>query len=121
MKAVSSSLHSRIGPLSAAVLFAGGMLASAQTLPNEPRRASGASVTAAFEGWFRNPDGTFSLLIGYYNRNQTQEVDVPVGPNNQIQPGGQNGSDWASRRTFAPAASGACSSSKCRAISDSSG
>lgn len=86
--------------MSAAVLLAGGMLASAQTLPNEPRRASGASVTAAFEGWFRNPDGTFSLLIGYYNRNQSQEVDVPIGPNNQIQPGGPNGPDWGQPTHF---------------------
>jgi hypothetical protein len=45
-------------------------------------------VTAAFEGWFRNPDGSFSLLIGYFNRNQTQEVDVPIGPSNFIEPGG---------------------------------
>jgi hypothetical protein len=64
------------------------MLASAQSLPNEPRRVAGASVTAAFEGWFRNPDGSISLLVGYYNRNQTQVVDVPIGPNNQIEPGG---------------------------------
>ena len=63
------------------------MLASAQSLPNEPRRGSGASVTPAFEGWFRNPDGSFTLLVGYYNRNQAQVVDVPIGPNNKIEPG----------------------------------
>jgi hypothetical protein len=85
---VRSSQRTTIGGLIAAVLLAAGILASAQSLPNEPRRASGASVTAAFEGWFRNPDGTFSLLIGYYNRNQTQELDVPIGPGNQIEPGG---------------------------------
>jgi hypothetical protein len=85
---VSPSLQSKAGRLSAAVLLIWGMLASAQSLPNEPRRLSGASVTPAFEGWFRNPDGTFSLLIGYYNRNQAQELDVPIGPDNQIEPGG---------------------------------
>jgi len=74
--------------LSAAVLLAGGVLASAQSLPNEPRRLSGASVTPAFEGWFRNPDGSFSLLVGYYNRNQAQELDVPIGADNRIEPGG---------------------------------
>jgi hypothetical protein len=63
-------------------------LLSAQTLPLEPARDAGASVTGAFEGWFRNADGTFSLLLGYYNRNRKQEVDVPVGPNNHIEPGG---------------------------------
>ena len=49
---------------------------------------SGASVTGAFEGWFKNPDGTFSLLLGYYNRNQKQELDIPIGPDNRIEPGG---------------------------------
>jgi hypothetical protein len=57
-------------------------------LPLEPTRDAGSSVTGAFEGWFKNPDGTFSLLLGYYNRNRKQEVDVPVGPNNAVEPGG---------------------------------
>ena len=73
--------------MGAAMLVAGGMLAFAQSLPNEPRRGSGASVTAAFEGWFRNPDGSFSLLVGYYNRNQAQELDLPIGSNNKLEPG----------------------------------
>jgi len=56
-------------------------------LPLEPKHDSGQSVTPAYEGWYHNPDGSFTLLIGYYNRNQKQEVDVPVGPNNKIEPG----------------------------------
>ena len=71
-----------------ALAFAGGLLVQAQTLPFEPTHEAGASVTGAFEGWFRNSDGTFSLLLGYYNRNRQQEVDIPVGPNNRIEPGG---------------------------------
>src|SRR5437762_5483951 len=59
-----------------------------QRLPMEPPHEAGASVTGAFEGWFKNPDGSFSLLLGYYNRNQKQEVDLPIGPNNRIEPGG---------------------------------
>ena len=66
----------------------GGALLCGQSLPLEPSRESGAGVTGAFEGWFKNADGTFSLLLGYYNRNQKQELDVPVGPNNRIEPGG---------------------------------
>jgi hypothetical protein len=68
-------------------VFAGSLLL-AQSLPLEPPRQAGASVTGAFEGWFKNSDGSFSLLLGYYNRNQKQEVDVPIGPNNRIEPGG---------------------------------
>ena len=30
---------------------------------------SGQSVTPAYEGWFPNADGTFSLSFGYFNRN----------------------------------------------------
>lgn len=65
------------------------VLASAQIaqLP-EPRRGFGDSVTPAYEGWFYNPDGSRSFLVGYYNRNSRQEVDVPIGPNNRIEPGG---------------------------------
>jgi hypothetical protein len=57
------------------------------TLPLEPLRERGASITPAFEGWYPNPDGSFSLLLGYYNRNSKEPLDIPVGPNNRIEPG----------------------------------
>jgi len=56
-------------------------------LPLDPARERGASITPAFEGWYTNPDGTFSLLVGYYNRNAKQPLDIPIGPNNRIVPG----------------------------------
>jgi hypothetical protein len=69
--------------------IAGGVLLSGQnaSLP-EPRKGFGASVTGAFEGWYYNDDGSRSFLVGYYNRNLQQAPDVPVGPNNRIDPGG---------------------------------
>jgi len=54
----------------------------------EPIHDSGQSVTGAFEGWFPNSDGSFSLLLGYFNRNLKEELDIPIGPNNRIEPGG---------------------------------
>ena len=73
----------------AAGLLAGGVLLCAQsTAIPEPRRGAGDSVTGAFEGWFYNPDGSRSFLVGYYNRNSRQELDIPIGPNNRIEPGG---------------------------------
>jgi hypothetical protein len=45
-------------------------------------------VTPALEGWYPNPDGTFTILVGYRNRNQNQQIDIPIGPNNKIEPGG---------------------------------
>jgi hypothetical protein len=56
-------------------------------LPLEPQRERGASITPAYEGWYPNPDGSFTLLLGYYNRNARQTLDIPVGPNNRIEPG----------------------------------
>jgi hypothetical protein len=57
-------------------------------IPGEPPRHFGASVTGAFEGWFDSPDGRRLFLLGYLNRNMSQPVDIPIGPNNQIEPGG---------------------------------
>jgi hypothetical protein len=71
----------------AALLWAQYLL-SQQQVPVEPPHDSGQSVTGAFEGWFPNPDGSFSLLFGYMNRNFKQEPDVPIGPENKIEPGG---------------------------------
>jgi hypothetical protein len=69
-------------------LFACCSIMSGRQLPMEPSHESGQSITGAFEGWFANPDGSFSLLLGYYNRNTKQELDIPIGPNNRIEPGG---------------------------------
>jgi hypothetical protein len=84
----------RLGLLCAAGLTlvgigAGGVFVSAQrvSIP-EPRRGAGDSVTPAYEGWYYNPDGSRAFLIGYYNRNSRQELDIPIGPNNHIEPGG---------------------------------
>lgn len=51
-------------------------------------RERGSSVTPAFEGWYYDKDGSMRLLVGYFNRNTKQEFDIPVGPNNRIEPGG---------------------------------
>jgi hypothetical protein len=61
---------------------------TAGQLPLQPARDAGQSVTAAFEGWYANQDGSFTLLVGYFNRNLKQTLDIPVGPNNRIEPGG---------------------------------
>ena len=50
--------------------------------------ARGQNVVPAYEGFWRNADGTFDLMFGYYNRNWEEEIDVPVGPGNTLDPGG---------------------------------
>jgi hypothetical protein len=49
---------------------------------------SGQPVWPAFEGWEKNDDGSLSFVFGYMNDNWQQELDVPVGPDNTIDPGG---------------------------------
>jgi len=82
----------RLGLATAVALVAGSMAIRAQQpaggqLPLEPQRDSGESVTPAYEGWYANPDGSFTMLVGYYNRNRRQTFDIPVGPNNKVEPG----------------------------------
>jgi len=68
-------------------LMVGGAAAQ-QELVMEPLKDSGLNVYPAFEGWYQNEDGSYTLLIGYYNRNKKQILDVPIGPMNRIEPGG---------------------------------
>ena len=48
--------------------------------------ASGQSVVPIYHGWFENPDGTLDMFFSYINRNWQEEVDIPIGPDNTIQP-----------------------------------
>jgi hypothetical protein len=59
-------------------------------LPLAPVAASGQVVIPVFEGWYRNPDGTFSLSFGYFNRNSQEVIDLPAGASNFIAPGAAN-------------------------------
>jgi hypothetical protein len=48
----------------------------------------GQNISPAFEGWERSADGSVYFLFGYMNRNWEEELDVPVGLDNTIAPGG---------------------------------
>jgi hypothetical protein len=61
--------------------------AQQRTLPLTPPRERGASITPAFEGWYENADGSFTMLVGYYNRNSRETLDIPAGPKNRVEPG----------------------------------
>jgi hypothetical protein len=50
--------------------------------------ASGREIVPYFEGWIRNPDDSFDMIFGYYNRNQEQELIIPAGAENSVMPGG---------------------------------
>ncbi len=73
-------------------IASGALVGSGQTqqgpLPLEPLGTRGEAVFPALEGWFPNPDGSATILLGYFNRNSDQTLDIPIGPNNRIEPGG---------------------------------
>jgi hypothetical protein len=48
----------------------------------------GQSVSPAYDGWWPNEDGSFTLFFGYMNTNWLEEFDIPIGPDNTIEPGG---------------------------------
>lgn len=54
----------------------------------EPLGNKNEAVFPYFEGWYTNPDGSATIMLGYYNRNTEQTIEVPIGPNNRIEPGG---------------------------------
>ncbi len=51
----------------------------------------GETTTPVFEGWYENTDGTYSISFGYFNRNFEQHLEIPLGPNNFIEPAQHNG------------------------------
>jgi hypothetical protein len=64
----------------------------------EPLGARGEAIFPAFEAW--GPDKTgenLLLLLGYYNRNKGQELVIPIGPDNRIEP---NGPDYGQPTHF---------------------
>ena len=48
--------------------------------------ADGLPVSPFFEGWYENPDGTYTLSFGYFNRNRQETLRLPLGPDNFITP-----------------------------------
>ena len=49
--------------------------------------SKGQPLYPAYEGWERNPDGSFDMLFGYMNENWEQELEIPVGLDNHFSPG----------------------------------
>jgi hypothetical protein len=66
--------------ISAAVVLM--VCAAAAGLSVQIKYTRGQDVSPTFDGWKANPDGTYTLYFGYFNRNSEEEVDIPVGPDN---------------------------------------
>ena len=63
--------------------------------------SKGQSVSPVYQGWLKNPDGTYDLYFSYVNLNWQEELYIPVGPNNNIAPA-QFGPDAGQPTHFYP-------------------
>ncbi len=103
MKASHPALALVAGGAAVAVgLFCPAQPADAQ-LPLGSRSGRGQTVTPAYEGWYENADGTLSLSFGYMNRNFGETIEIPLGPDNMIEPAEFDGGQptfFAARRHF---------------------
>ena len=77
-------LRSSAAPAAAVAVF---LLAAPAAADAQMRYDRGQNVAPVFEGWERNPDGTFTMVFGYMNRNYQEMPHVPVGPDNRLEPG----------------------------------
>ena len=51
------------------------------------RHSHGQIVVPVYEGWFEDAQGDIQVAFGYLNRNYEESVDIPIGPDNRMQPG----------------------------------
>lgn len=67
----------RVGCLAAA-LAAGPLLSTARAQRNQP-------IYPAYDGFLKNPDGSYTLAFAYFSHN-SEIVTIPPGPNNSFAP-----------------------------------
>ena len=81
-----------LGALAGALLALAGTSLEAQLpehlreYPLGPIKASGGLIAPFFDGWIDNGDGSVTMVFGFMNRNLEEAVDIPLGPNNHIEP-----------------------------------
>jgi hypothetical protein len=66
---------------------AAGLFAQMQSTEVHIKYNSGQSITPIYEGWERVPDGSFNMVFGYLNRNHVEQISLPVGAQNNFEPG----------------------------------
>jgi hypothetical protein len=83
-------MGARVVSWAAYAAMAAGAIAQGPPPPTyipQTKFTTGQNVVPSFEGWLRNPDGTFTMVFGYFNRNLKEELAIPAGPDNKIEPG----------------------------------
>ena len=73
-------------PIATAALVCGAVLSLAQS-GRQIQYLRGQNVAPVYDGFEVNPDGTFSMWFGYFNRNQEEHLEIAIGPDNRFEPG----------------------------------
>ena len=63
-----------------------GVVSAQAPRPLAPTPPDGQRVAPFFDGFYENADGSVVLSFGYSNLNATEVVEIPLGPNNFIEP-----------------------------------
>jgi hypothetical protein len=80
----------RIAVVGLALVFVCAAAAAQEVETTTVRYLRGQSIQPVYEGWSRNPDGSFSMWFGYLNRNFDERPSIPVGPDNGFGPGNED-------------------------------
>jgi hypothetical protein len=75
-----------IGGVAIAMVIVCLPLAAQRGRPLAPVPPGGQRVAPFFDGWYQNPDGTVSFSFGFSNLNRQELVEIPLGPDNVIEP-----------------------------------
>lgn len=59
--------------------------------PLAPPNSQGNFVAPFFDGFVENEDGTYTFSFGFMNRNEADLIEIPIGPDNYIEPAQFNG------------------------------
>ncbi len=74
------------GAVVVAATIAAAPLDAGQQFESQIPYGTGQNVAPVYEGWERNPDGSFNMVFGYMNRNYEERPEIPIGPNNSFSP-----------------------------------
>ena len=66
---------------------AAAVLLASRSSSGQIQYQSGQGISPDYQGWEPNPDGSFNLVFGYMNRNYGEMLHIPVGPDNNLEPG----------------------------------
>jgi hypothetical protein len=75
-----------VGAFAIAVFIGPTTLGAQRQRPLAPLPPEGQRVAPFFDGFYENPDGTVTMSFGYSNLNREEVVEIPLGPDNFIEP-----------------------------------